>query len=125
MISHVSIGVVDLERAKRFYDAALAPLSYKRVFEGEGYVAYGADKPILWIAQTEHVPPPHPRSGVHFCFHAPSREAVDAFHAAALGHGGADNGPPGLRPEYQSTHPYYAAFAIDPDGWRVEAYFGG
>jgi hypothetical protein len=48
---------------------------------------------------------------------------VDAFHAAALTNGGQDNGAPGLRPEYHET--YYAAFAIDPDGWRIEAYHGG
>jgi len=125
VISHVSIGVADLERARRFYDAVLAPLGYSRVFAGDGYMAYGADRPELWIAESEHVSVPHPGSGVHFCFDAPSRAAVEAFHAAALGHGGTDNGPPGLRPEYQSTRPYYAAFAVDPDGWRIEAYIGG
>jgi hypothetical protein len=47
------------------------------------------------------------------------RAAVDAFHREALMAGGFDNGLPGLRPEY-GPH-YYAAFAIDPDGWHVEA----
>jgi catechol 2,3-dioxygenase-like lactoylglutathione lyase family enzyme len=47
------------------------------------------------------------------------RAAVDAFHRAAIAAGGADNGPPGLRPHY---HPnYYAAFARDPDGHNLEA----
>jgi hypothetical protein len=49
-------------------------------------------------------------------------EAVDAFHAAALRSGGHDNGAPGLRPEYGPD--YYAAFIIDPDGYRIEAYYG-
>jgi catechol 2,3-dioxygenase-like lactoylglutathione lyase family enzyme len=61
-------------------------------------------------------------SGLHICFDAPSRQSVDAYHAAALAAGGSDNGKPGLRPEYSPT--YYAAFAIDPDGYRIEAYSG-
>src|ERR1700730_543266 len=56
-------------------------------------------------------------SNLHFCFTAPTREAVDAFHVAALGTGGADNGAPGLRPDYRTD--YYAAFALAPRAiWR-------
>ena len=66
---------------------------------------------------------PDRRSGLHFCFDAPNREAVDAFHVAALKAGGKDNGKPGLRPDYGPD--YYASFAIDPDGYRIEAYVGG
>jgi catechol 2,3-dioxygenase-like lactoylglutathione lyase family enzyme len=59
------------------------------------------------------------KNGLHFCFTAPTRAAVDAFHAIALQNGGRDNGQPGLRPEYTPT--YYAGFIIDPDGYRIEA----
>jgi hypothetical protein len=52
----------------------------------------------------------------------PPRKAVDAFHSAALRAGGRDNGAPGLRPQYGLD--YYAAFIIDPDGYRIEAYYG-
>ena len=61
-------------------------------------------------------------SGLHFCFVARDRKAVDAFHAAALRNGGKDNGKPGVRSDYSPT--YYAAFVIDPDGYRIEAYCG-
>jgi catechol 2,3-dioxygenase-like lactoylglutathione lyase family enzyme len=61
-------------------------------------------------------------SGLHFCFQAKSRAAVDAFHAAALKAGGKDNGQPGVRKDYSPS--YYAAFVIDPDGYRIEAYCG-
>ena len=61
-------------------------------------------------------------SGLHFCFVAKDRKSVDAFHAAALRNGGKDNGKPGLRSDYSPT--YYAAFVIDPDGYRIEAYCG-
>ena len=55
----------------------------------------------------------------HWCFKAPSRAAVDAFHAAGLAHGGRDEGAPGLREHYHSH--YYAAFLLDPAGNRIEA----
>ena len=55
-----------------------------------------------------------------FCFSAPTRKSVDEFHAAALAAGGRDNGGPGLRADYGPN--YYAAFVIDPDGYRLEAY---
>src|SRR5262245_53508723 len=62
------------------------------------------------------------RRSRHFCFTAPTRASVDAFHAAVLEAGGRDNGKPGVRAEYDPE--YYAAFVVDPDGYRLEAYCG-
>jgi hypothetical protein len=45
---------------------------------------------------------------------------VEAFHKAGVAAGGADNGEPGMRPDYSAD--YFAAFLTDPDGYRVEAY---
>jgi len=59
---------------------------------------------------------------LHFCFDAPTRESVAAFHKAALAAGGRDNGKAGLRPDYGPN--YYAGFVVDPDGYRLEAYCG-
>lgn len=122
MINHLSIGVRDIGRTKRFYDAALTPLGYRCLSEGADSLGYGAEEVVLWINQTDHPVPADPRSGLHICFDAPTRKAVAAFHRAALATGGKDNGAPGLRPDYSPT--YYAAFAIDPDGYRLEAYCG-
>lgn len=122
MLDHISIGVADVARAKRFYDAALAPLGYRCLSEGAGSLGYGDTDAALWISATAHPVPPDDRSGLHVCFTAPSRAAVDAFHAAALATGGRDNGKPGLRGDYGPD--YYAAFAVDPDGYRIEAYCG-
>jgi catechol 2,3-dioxygenase-like lactoylglutathione lyase family enzyme len=66
--------------------------------------------------------PADDQSGLHLSFHAPSRAAVDAFHAAALAEGGSDNGKPGLRADYGAK--YYAAFVKDPEGYRLEAHCG-
>jgi catechol 2,3-dioxygenase-like lactoylglutathione lyase family enzyme len=122
MISHVSIGVRDIGRAQAFYDAALAPLGYKRLATDDTYLAYGAKEPELWVLKSKKPVPADADSGLHFCIDAPTRKGVDGFHAAALKTGGKDNGKPGIRSDYGPN--YYAAFVIDPDGYRIEAYCG-
>ena len=121
MIDHAGFEVGDYERSREFYGAVLAPLGMEPLSEMEG-VACGfgyregkfAGKPFFWIAARGRPAV----SGAHVAFSAPSREVVDAFHAAALGAGGEDNGEPGLR-EYHEN--YYGAFILDPDGNNVEA----
>ncbi|MDB5455901.1 MAG: hypothetical protein JWP92_1486 [Caulobacter sp.] len=130
MLDHIGLTVSDFDRAKAFYDAALAPLGITVVMsvgaEETGafaFLGYGptadrrdiqAGKPSFWIGGGETATGP-----MHVAFTAPDRAMVDAFHAAALAAGGRDNGGPGLRPHY---HPnYYGAFVFDPDGRNVEA----
>ena len=122
MIDHVSIGVGDLDRAGRFYDTVLVPLGYRRLHTIGETIGYGTDDAAFWIVAMPNPVAPDAGSGLHFCFAAPSRDTVGAFHAAALPAGGHDNGAPGKRPVYGPE--YYAAFAIDPDGYRIEAYCG-
>jgi len=123
MIDHVSIGVSDIARTRRFYDAALEPLGYSCLSEGAASLGYGADEVRLWTGLAARPVAPDMESGLHFCFAAPTRASVDAFHAAALAAGGRDNGAPGVREDYGAD--YYAAFVIDPDGYRIEAYCAG
>jgi catechol 2,3-dioxygenase-like lactoylglutathione lyase family enzyme len=122
MIAHVSIGARDIARARSFYDAALKPLGYTCLHSDDGSLGYGTKAADFWVIATEHPVPADPRSGLHICFGAPDRASVDAFHEAALLTGGKDNGKPGLRPNYGPN--YYAAFAVDPDGYRIEAWCG-
>ena len=122
MIDHVSIGVRDIKKSQAFYDAALQPLGYRRLDTGETSLGYGKDSVSLWLGLTDRPVQPDDKSGLHICFSAPTREGVDRFHEAALKAGGKDNGKPGRRTEY-SGH-YYAAFVVDPDGYRIEAYCG-
>lgn len=122
MLDHVSIGVKSVASARKFYDAALKPLGYECLSSGDDYAGYGATAIQLWLSETAHPVKADMKSGLHFCFKAPTREAVDLFYKAALKTGGSDNGKPGIRPDY--TQPYYAAFVVDPDGYRLEAYCG-
>jgi catechol 2,3-dioxygenase-like lactoylglutathione lyase family enzyme len=122
MIDHLSITTTDLDRAQVFYDPVLGALGYPRVNRRANAIGYGVrerrlDAPSyvsIYLTSGQLLP-----DNRHWAFRAPSRAAVRAFHAAALSHGGSDDGPPGVRPQY---HPdYYAAFVRDPDGNRIEA----
>lgn len=123
MLDHVSITVTDLARAARFYDAVMAALRVPCVNRSAEAIGYGLrnradDDTHSYISIRASSGPIHP-SRRHWCFRAPDRAAVEAFHAAGLAHGGADDGAPGLRPHYHAH--YYAAFLTDPDGNRIEA----
>src|SRR5690242_11474250 len=100
MIHHASIGVRDISRTRRFYDAVLPPLGYRCLSEAPELLGYGAQSPMFWLNATNRLVAADPASGLHFCFAAPNRAAVDAFHAAGIRAGGQDNGKPGVRPDY-------------------------
>ena len=122
MLDHVGFAITDLEKARTFYDAALAPLGIEVLMTvtpemtGKGTVlGYGKGQhPFFWVGDGERA-----GEGTHIAFAASTRAEVDAFYEAAMAAGGRDNGGPGLRPHY---HPnYYAAFVYDPDGMNIEA----
>jgi catechol 2,3-dioxygenase-like lactoylglutathione lyase family enzyme len=99
VIDHIGIGVGDYERSKRFFAEALGPLGYELVMEPvENVGGFAAkNKPDFWIEGGNKA------GGTHVAFAADDRATVDAFHAAALAAGGADNGQPGLRPITSTT----------------------
>jgi catechol 2,3-dioxygenase-like lactoylglutathione lyase family enzyme len=114
MIDHVTLRVRDLAAAKAFFAAVLRPLGYAVGKEFPGVIGLGVGGLLdFWLFEDAEARPQH------LAFSAPNRAAVDAFHAAALGAGGSDNGPPGLRLDYHPS--YYAAFVFDPSGHNVEA----
>ena len=122
MVDHVSIPVADIDRAARFYDVVLATLGYARRKERPGAIGYGPPArpaPVFWILARAGDDAATAGPGLHVSFAAPDRASVDAFHRAALACGGTDAGAPGLRPQY--TRPFYGAFAIDLDGFKIEA----
>jgi catechol 2,3-dioxygenase-like lactoylglutathione lyase family enzyme len=117
MIDHTGLTVNDLQKSRKFYEAALAPLGYACLAEVPGGIGVGfgePPKPDFWLMRGT---PNEPR--IHVAFRAKDRATVDAFYRAALAAGGKDNGAPGPRPHY---HPgYYGAFVLDLDGHNIEA----
>lgn len=119
MFDHVVFGVSDFAQSKAFYLKALEPLG---ITVTKDWPPNGIEfcKPkghaSLGLFQTQEKP-----AYLHIAFVAESRHQVDAFYRAALAAGGKDNGPPGIRPQYNEQ--YYAAFVIDPDGHNIEAVY--
>jgi catechol 2,3-dioxygenase-like lactoylglutathione lyase family enzyme len=127
VIDHVGIRVSDLSGSRRMYETALAELGFAVMSEGEfesdAYILFGRTGSDDFSLHTVGTKPGRDRvtTGAHIAFTAADADAVERWHAAALAHGGTDNGPPGLRPEYSGQ--YFAAFVLDPDGNNVEAVF--
>jgi len=118
MFDHVKFGCSDFAASKAFFVKALAPLGV--VVGAEGTPSYGielvrpGDIASLCLFQSTDKP-----ATLHIAFVAQTRQQVDAFYGAALEAGAKDNGPPGLRTNYNAN--YYAAFVIAPDGHNIEA----
>lgn len=124
MIDHLSSYATDYDATRRFYRAALEPLGFAQVMEvahekdealpGRRICAFGSQSPVFFVIEVREAYDPR-----HVAFTARDRDAVDAFHRAALTAGGRDHGAPGPRPIYHEH--YYGAFVLDPDGNNVEA----
>ena len=115
LIDHVHLRAKNFAATRYFYEQVLAALEVRIEHAGEGW--FQVDELFVDAADARTVP-----THVHLAFQAKDRAMVEAFHKAALGAGGRDNGKPGER----HYHPgYYAAFVLDPDGNNIEAVFHG
>ena len=119
MLHHVSLGTNDAARAAAFYDPVLATLGMRKLQERDGSIDYGTSTLFFSLEKPTDGAPASVGNGVHIAFAAETRAMVDEFYRTALAHGGADAGPPGLRPNYDAH--YYGAFVRDPDGNKIEA----
>jgi catechol 2,3-dioxygenase-like lactoylglutathione lyase family enzyme len=122
---YLTLGTNDLTRAARFYDATLAPLGLIRRATEDTELGYGLPddrRTRLWITVPYDGQPATNGNGTMPAFVAPSRQAVDAFHKAALAASGTDEGAPGLRPYGPG---FYAAYVRDPDGNKLSAVHEG
>lgn len=118
MYSHTTVGANDLDRARAFYDAVLAPLDIRVRYASSDMVGYGAGgRPLFLIVRPFDTGDPSPGNGAMVAFLASRRSQVDACHAAALAQGGRDEGAPGLRPHYHDN--YYGAYFRDLDGNKI------
>jgi catechol 2,3-dioxygenase-like lactoylglutathione lyase family enzyme len=123
MFSHVMVGTNDIERSKRFYDAALGVL--------------GAGEPVRNTAKTGHARLFYRHGGATFCVSEPingeaacfanggtigftcdSPEQVSQFHDTAVQAGGTSiEDAPGLREGNLGA--MYLAYVRDPDGNKL------
>jgi catechol 2,3-dioxygenase-like lactoylglutathione lyase family enzyme len=128
MFTYVCLGTADLDRAARFFDAVMATLGHSRCdVSGEPswdgwlgwgtYEDHGQRELALWVCPPFNGQAATAGNGTMVALSARSWDEVDAFHAAALANGGACEGPPAIRPQYQPD--FYAAYVRDPDGNKL------
>jgi catechol 2,3-dioxygenase-like lactoylglutathione lyase family enzyme len=119
MIGYVTLGTNDLARAAAFYDALLAEVGAKRLWEFGRGIGWGvaADKPSLAVMKPFDGKPATVGNGVMVALAVDSREAVARVHAKALALGGSDEGPVGPRGEG-----FYAGYFRDLDGNKLDVF---
>lgn len=130
MFAYICLGSNDLERSGRFYDATLGALGYRRCDTSaenqaswQGWIGWGlyeqagAVQDALWVCKPYDGRPASVGNGAMVALRATSWSQVQAFHAAALAHGGTSEGAPGLRLAYNPD--FYAAYVRDPDGNKL------
>ena len=121
IMSHVSVGTNQFEKATVFYDTVLATIGAKRIMEHPGAVAYGKFFPEFWVQQPHDGGAAAIANGVHFGFMARSKAEVDEFYKVALAAGATDDGAAGPRSDYGAG--YYGCFVYDLDGHKIEAMY--
>jgi catechol 2,3-dioxygenase-like lactoylglutathione lyase family enzyme len=124
MLAYATIGTNNFQQSAQFFDAVFAALGAKRIhdYSENNMLAYGesADAPInVWLCNPYNKQAAIASNGSMLGFSAKSRAQVDAFHAAALAHGGVCEGPPGLREAYGPN--IYMAYVRDPQGNKFSA----
>lgn len=120
----MTITAGDFAASLAFYDAALGALRLTRVVEfgdeeedGADVEAAGwgaGDSAVLWL-----VAGAVPTSGLHVSLRAASRADVEAFHTAALAHGGRSHDAPRRWAIFRRGQ--FNAVVADPDGNLIEA----
>lgn len=120
VFTHVTVGTNDLEKARSFYDNVLGKLGQKRIADlADNGSIWGENAPSFFVLKPANGAPASVGNGVTVSFEAPTRAAIDAFHAAALAAGGTCEGLPGPRGWAPNA---YAAYARDLDGNKLAAY---
>jgi catechol 2,3-dioxygenase-like lactoylglutathione lyase family enzyme len=130
MFTYICLGTNDIDRAVRFYDAALGALGIQRCITGDpemdrtfaGWGTYendGATEIALWVCSPFNKQAATAGNGTMVALGAKSWSEVENFHSAAIACGGTSEGLPGLRPQYNAD--FYAAYVRDPDGNKLAA----
>ncbi|WOF42167.1 VOC family protein [Sphingopyxis indica] len=124
-IAYITIGTNDMARSRIYYDAVMPHLGGRLDVEyGDQACCYVMrDERRVWIGKPQDGQPATAGNGIMPGFLCDDPAAVDAAHAAALAHGGTNEGDPGPRPLYGPD--FYGAYARDPEGNKMSfVHFG-
>ena len=119
ILSHVSIGTNDFDRAAAFYDKVMPALGCRRIEQHPSAVAYGKEFPEFWVQVPVNGHPATIGNGIHISFLAKLAEAVERLPRGGIGSGSRKRGR--TRTESHYGPAYYGCFVRDPDGHKIEA----
>lgn len=122
MFDHMSLGVRNLDAARRFYAALFSPLGHAETLSTETELAFGPggqnSQFFLYPVSGDRIS----GLGSHIAFTAGNRAAVDSACEAAVAHGATVLRPAGEHPDIAPD--YYGAVLLDPDGNKLEIVAG-
>ena len=126
-IQHVDLALGDVERSLSFYQALLGPLGlteYDRTpsYRGtEAVVYFRFGRSFLGVRPADGGTYRHYDVGLeHLAFQVDTRDEVDEAYARCISAGGTIESPPEEHYVDSEEEDYYAFFAFDPDGIRIE-----
>jgi len=117
MIGYVTIGVRDMDAAKKFYSELLAPMGASILMDAGriAFIGTGMDKPMLAVCIPYDEKDPAPGNGNMVAINPGSKEKVDEFYRRALELGASSEGEPGQRiPDM-----FYGGYVRDADGNKL------
>ncbi len=121
MIGYTMVGTTDLDRAVAFYDAIFSEMGLKQCFKDEQVAFWGdkadANAPRFATGYPFNGESANVGNGVMTAFLIDTAGKIDKLYEIGMGLGGADEGAPGLRPDYGEG--FYAAYLRDPDGNKL------
>ncbi len=117
MIGYTTIGVKDLDKAKKFYCDLFADQNAKVLVDVGRLAMIGSSmaEPKIAVCVPFNEENPHPGNGVMVAFPAKSKADADAMYHKAMSLGATDEGEPGQRIEDQ----FYGGYVRDPDGNKL------
>jgi catechol 2,3-dioxygenase-like lactoylglutathione lyase family enzyme len=117
MIGYTTIGVSDMERAKKFYCDLFADKGAKVAIDAGRIAFIGTERgePMLAVCEPYDKEAPTPGNGVMVAFPVENKQDSDALHARALELGATCDGPPGQRVPDR----FYGSYVRDHDGNKL------
>lgn len=128
LFDHIGFQCRDLRRSLSFYESCMPKLGLAVIAHSDkGFFVSGGERapvPFLWVhgkSKVDEASDARPGNRLHLMFTADSREAVEAFHRAAVSGGGKESDAPSYQGPVEMG--YFAALVFDPDGNTLEAGF--
>lgn len=119
MLSYVSVGTNDMDRALKFYDALFAQMGGERRFEAPNGQIYGfAEGSLFSVLKPADGEAATHGNGTMFAFKVESPERVNEVYEYALQLGAVDAGEPGPR----GDRGFYSSYIRDPDNNKLCIY---